>query len=39
MDNNIKESQYRWDNHPFIIFTELLILYTAINSIAVLLNL
>ncbi|AJQ27514.1 hypothetical protein JBW_02164 [Pelosinus fermentans JBW45] len=38
MDNN-KKRENEWHNHPVVIFAEILVLYTAINSIIALFNL
>jgi len=39
MGNNLKERDEECCNHPIVIFTGILILYTASNSIITLLNL
>ena len=38
MDND-KKRENEWHNHPVVIFTGILVLYTAINSIIALFNL
>jgi len=37
--NNKKENESMWRNHPIVIFTGILALYTVSNSIMALLNL
>jgi hypothetical protein len=39
MDNDIKERENEWRNHPIVIFAGILVLYTASSSIIALFNL
>lgn len=39
MDKNIDERENGYRNHPIVIFTGILVMYTASNSILALLNL
>jgi len=39
MDKNIKERKNEWSYHPIVIFTGMLVVYTASTSIIALLNL
>jgi len=39
MDNDIKERENEWRYHPIVIFTGILVLYTASNLIIALFNL
>ncbi|MBP2628981.1 MAG: hypothetical protein H6Q68_3692 [Firmicutes bacterium] len=39
MDNDKKERKNEWSNHPIIICTGMLVMYTVSNSIIALLNL